>query len=212
MLKRLAGWSLAVAAVAGMVVEWAAAAVSTAPYSFLRQAVSDLGATTCGPLTYTDPPTQVCSPAHGWVNGVWIVAGLVIAASVVLLRRHLATERRRRSATWGAGMLAAGGLFQAAVGAVPLDVDLALHTILALVGFVAQNLGLILAGLALRGRAGALAGAGIVGGVIGLASLLLFVAPTSWALPLGLIERISMYPYPIWLIAAGTIVATGKGR
>ncbi|WP_181954220.1 DUF998 domain-containing protein [Kocuria coralli] len=207
-----AGLVLAIAALTGMVVEWVAAAMSTAPYSMIEQAASDLGVTTCGPLTYTDPPVEVCSPAHAWVNGVWIVAGLAIAVTVLLLHRWFRNGGRRRSGSWAVLLLAAAALLQSAVGAVPVDADLALHTVLALVGFLAQNAGLILAGAALSGRHRLLGVTAVLGGVIGMASLGLFVAPTAWNLPLGLIERISMYPYPLWLAAAGVVTAARRGR
>lgn len=207
----LAGWTLALAALASMVVEWVAGALSKAPYSFLYQAASDLAATTCGPMTHYEPPREVCSPAHAWVNGVWIVAGLLMAVTVVALRRRIMGVRRPRTAVWSVGLLAAGGVCQAAVGFVPVDADLAVHTILALIGFLAQNVGLVLAGPAVGERNRALAVSGVVGGLIGLVSLVLFVAPTAWGLPLGLVERVSMYPYPLWLVAAGLVAATRRG-
>lgn len=209
---RGAGLVLALAAFSGMLIEWIAAGLSSAPYSLLHQAASDLAAVGCGPLDQYEPPREVCSPAHGWVNGVWVVSGVLIAVTVLLVRHHIVGGRSRGLAVTGVALLAAGGMFQAAVGLVPLDVDLALHTVLALIGFVAQNLGMIVAGVSLRHRHRALGVAGIVGGAIGLASMVLFVAPTAWGLPFGLVERVAMYPYPLWLMAAGLLIAFGRSR
>lgn len=203
------GWTLTIAALASWSIEWVAAAFSTVPYSFLDQTVSDLGATTCGPLDYVDPPVEVCSPAYAWVNGVWIVGGLTIAVTVLLLRDRL-TRDRRRTGMSAAFVLAAAGVLQAAVGFVPLDVNLALHTIVALVGFLAQNAGLVLAGIALAGRRRVLSLAATVGGVIGLVAPLLLLAPSAWNLPIGLVERVALYPFLMWLAAAGVVWA-GRG-
>lgn len=126
--------------------------------------------------------------------------------TVLLLRDRLAIVRRRTGMA-AALVLAVAGVLQTAVGFVPLDVDLGLHTIVALLGFVAQNVGLILAGAALAGGHPVLSRTATVGGVIGLVAPLLLFAPTAWNLPVGLIERVALYPFLLWLAAAGLVFA-----
>lgn len=62
---RGAGLVLALAAFSGMLIEWIAAGLSSAPYSLLHQAASDLAAVGCGPLDQYEPPGRCALPPTG---------------------------------------------------------------------------------------------------------------------------------------------------
>lgn len=194
-----------------ILVEIPAVLMSREPYSLSRQAISDLGMSTCGLVDSYDPTIAVCSPAHPLVNGGWIAGGLVIGVVALAMRRWFAST----AIGWiAAVMLALGGLLQAGVGLVPLDRDLELHAILGMGGIVVQNVGLTTAGVALRRRTSTRTlGALTLGlGVLGLAATGLLLAPSSWALPFGLVERVAVYPFLIWLVVAGARLVFSRSK
>lgn len=191
------GWAWIAAAVISVGVEVAAALRSPVPYSFVRQAISDLGMTTCGSVdVYLGGPVEVCSPWWGVVAAGWVSTGLLIAVGAWALHRVLGLGR---AAAW---LLGVAGLLYSAVGAVPADVNVGLHALLGVLGFVVQNVAMVVAGLALRRRRPLLGWLGLAGGALGLvATAVLFVPSTQEAF--GLIERVSVYPFSVWLAVAG---------
>jgi membrane protease YdiL (CAAX protease family) len=56
----------------------AQAAVAT-PFSLIDNNISDLGATTCGPLTIGDYRAEVCSPWHPVMNATFVLSGVLTA-------------------------------------------------------------------------------------------------------------------------------------
>ncbi|MGC5617276.1 DUF998 domain-containing protein [Georgenia sp. Z1491] len=174
---------------------------SSAPYSFAEQAISDLGWVGCGASdAYPDGPVEICSPEHTVLNVAWIVTGLAFAAAALALRRVLPVGKRGGIGAW---LLVAGGLGQAGAGLWPSDVDLTLHTIIAMIGFLAQSVALILIGSGwLRSRA-ALGRTTLIAGIVTIFGLLLLMAPTAWSLPFGILERAAAWPFLLWLVLAG---------
>lgn len=198
---RIWGLLWLISAVATFAVEAWAIFRSSVPYSIAEQAISDLGQTVCEPVTtYPDGPVDVCSPEHDVLNIVWIVTGLLIAIAAIALRHRLGSGR---SALTAAVLLALGGLGQAGAGLVPTDQDLNLHALLAGVGILAQNAGLIAAGVSLRRKFRGLGSLAWAAGIVGIVANALIFAPTSWGLPFGIVERIAVYPFLIWLAIAG---------
>lgn len=212
-LRRAAGLALLLSGLATFAVEYLAISLVSAPYDVARQAVSDLGATTCGPLDSYDPPLEVCSPAFLAVNATWVITGLLVAVGAWLLRPRAAG----RVGVAGALLVVLAALMQAAVGLVPVDGDLELHVLLALVGFLAQAVGLPLLGAAQRRRPGPHGRAlGTIVLWLGLATvvgaaLLTLVTLGLGSLPLGIVERVVIYAFQGWMIVAG-VAALGRAR
>jgi hypothetical protein len=90
-----ASWSLLVIFFTGQAIAQAGVA---APYSLLDNAISDLGATSCGPLTIGTYQTAVCSPWHPVMNGTFVASGLLTLLGA--LGSWRAWPPRRLSA-WG---------------------------------------------------------------------------------------------------------------
>ncbi|MBY6352040.1 DUF998 domain-containing protein [Rhodococcoides corynebacterioides] len=188
---------------ASLVVEPVVIAMTTAPYSPWSQAISDLGATSCGVLPSTSGEVEVCSP--GWVlmNAGMAVSGVALVVSAVLLRRRFAASRGAAAAVVVAGVSTVG----AAV--VPLDVSAAGHVVVALPAFPAQAVAMfLLAGTVGRALGGRWRVGFLVGGVVTAVATALFVAPTSWGVPFGAVERVAAYLLPLGLaaVAAALVV------
>lgn len=164
------------------------AAAVTTPYSWSRDAISDLGVVGCD--------ASLCSPWWPLLSVGLVVGGLALVGVGVLLRRYAVV----------AGLLVVAGVSTAAVGVVPLDVDEALHHVVATPLFPAQNLAVLLLGARLGGPwRRVLVGAGIAG----LAGSLAVVAPLG--LPFGVAERLGAYPAVVALAALGVAVLSGRG-
>ena len=117
---------------ASLLVEPFVIARVTAPYSFLHQAISDLGVTTCGPVAGIAGDVEVCSPAWPLMNAGLVVAGLALVLAALLLPRAVGAGR------WSVALLVVAGLSTAGAGLLPLDVSEAGHLALALPAFPAQ--------------------------------------------------------------------------
>lgn len=68
-----------------IVIEFVAAAFVAAPYSFVDNTISDLGAVSCTSIAYSSQPVPVCSPAHALLNGGFVVLGTALATGFVPL-------------------------------------------------------------------------------------------------------------------------------
>lgn len=173
-------------------------------YSLARNYVSDLGATACGhfPVGST---TYVCSPLHAVMNTSFVTWGAVWAIGGVLFAAGPALSRGAQTAYL---LIALGGVGTATVGFVPENVDFTIHSLAALVQTFGVAAGLAILGVqALRRHAVA---TGVLTLLVALASIVGIVA-TALAMDagsflgvgLGIWERISLWPLPIWLAAAG---------
>ncbi|GAB3998719.1 DUF998 domain-containing protein [Nocardioides marmoraquaticus] len=180
--ERLLGVALLLT-VTSLAVQPVVAAAVTTPYSWTRDAISDLGVVRCD--------AALCSPWWPVFSVGLLVGGAAMVAVGVLVRRYAAA----------AVLLVLAGLSTAAVGLVPLDVDRPLHLLVATPLFPAQNLAVLLLGLRLAGtsRAGLVAA-----GVVGLLGSLAVVAPLG--VPFGVAERLGAYPAVIALAALGLSV------
>lgn len=179
--------------------EVATAARVTAPYSFRDNTISDLGASTCGVIAYPFGPVPVCSPWHVLLDGSFIVFGLFLGVAAILLRGWLppGTLRTTAMVLW-----VVSALSSIATGLVPLDRDLALHTVVSLPMFLAQPLALVSLGVALRHRHPGLAWSAILtGGLCAMAALAFLTRPGSAELG-GLLQRLALWPGYFWVAAA----------
>jgi hypothetical membrane protein len=92
-------------------------------YSFVSNAISDLGNTAC---------SSTCSPRHAAMNAPLVILGAaMIVGPVLIFSEYNFSEHRReqRAATAGFACMAPGGLGAILVGWVPENVNTAhLHT------------------------------------------------------------------------------------
>lgn len=171
-------------------------AMTTSPYSVARQAISDLGVTTCGPVPALSGDIEVCSPGWPLMNAAMALTGMALTICAALLRRHLGISVGAVIALVVAGVSTIGA------AAIPLNVSFAGHLVAAMPAFPAQAVAMILLAKSFGYRLGPRwRVAFLLGGTITALCTVLFVAPASWELPFGVIERIAAYTLPAALTA-----------
>ncbi|MBP2078050.1 DUF998 domain-containing protein [Oceanobacillus polygoni] len=106
---------------------------STAPYSLMQHAMSDLGVTSCGNYTYAIAPHEICSPHHLWMNVLFIINGITMTVGVLYLAQYLETKGITKLATIFIIILALGNIVS---GFIPANVDLFWHLIVAQIGMI----------------------------------------------------------------------------
>ena len=182
-------------------------------FSWATNNISDLGNVHCG-VWDTTRPRYVCSPWHGPMNAAVILTGILLAAGILLGWRTV--PRAARSVTGSAGgsavaaraamvllLLAATGYGLA--GAFPADVDENQHFLGALLVLVVGNVGLLVAAFATRGRARAWT---LVAAGVAIAGAVLFFDQQSLGIGLGAMERLAVFPLPVWACCTGTGLLT----
>jgi hypothetical protein len=100
------------------------------------------------------------------------------------------------------GSIALAGTGLTLAGFAPENVARSLHTLGALYGIVALNVGILLLGLALRGTARRLGATALAAGVAGLVGTVLFLSSAA-GVPAGVAERIADYPAAAMLFVFG---------
>lgn len=178
------------------------------PYDPVDLTVSDLGATTCTTLAYPSGPVAVCSPLHPLMNTVTALGGALLGVGGVLLR-GLAPKGARRSIF--VGLLAVSALSWVGAAVVSVDVDLGLHALVALPAFLTQAVALLL----VRRDPGPWSGwrrAARWVGLFALGATLLTVMVQALDLPLGLIERLALYPPVLWFAVTGALLLVEMRR
>lgn len=169
------------------------------PYSFRRNAISDLGVTTCE--IPASGEVLICSPRHAWMNIGFIAFGVMTIIGAVLIGSTLRRSRLMTIALIGVIITGAGGIL---VGLAPLDRAHQAHVIGALLrgpGVVAP----LLIGLVIRRQRPVLAAlcAGItVAAVAGTALYLLEVPADST----GATERLALDPFTLWELVLGIVL------
>lgn len=180
--------------------QYAVAAAWTTPYSLVHNYVSDLGATTCGDFP-VGSDSYVCSPLHSVMNLSFVLWGVAWALGAVLFAVSAASARMQRAAFL---LIAAGGLGTIFIGIIPETVDFGIHSLAALVQTVALAVGLVLLSTRMftRGQTWAawltiaVAGAAVLGIVAtGIAE----DSGELFGIGLGIWERISLWPIPVWM-------------
>ncbi|USX55572.1 DUF998 domain-containing protein [Lentzea sp. HUAS12] len=180
------------------------------PYSWVRNAISDLGAATCFQSEQVE--RWVCSPWHV-VSGVsWTVAGLCLAGGALLVRPLFPDVRTART---GLALLVVTGLALTVVGLNPEDTSATLHVAGAVVAIPVGEVAMLLTGIALAGtdRWRVLGRVGIVAAVVAMVALVLMVAQVGGPALFGLWERIAAFPVLLWAVACGVALpARPAGR
>jgi hypothetical membrane protein len=174
----------------------AASAWTKPPYSWRLNAISDLGAISCG--SFDD--RLVCSPLHGLMNTSLILLGLGMAIGSVLI--YQAVHRSRV----GFSMMALAGIGAILVGLFPEDTIYWAHLVGQDLAFIIGNIALIFFGFTLHVNRW-LKWYSVSSGVVALVALYLFLSQQRFFLGLGGMERIVGYPLVIWLIVIGLYMA-----
>ena len=171
------------------------------PYSLKENYISDLGNTACGRYP-AGSGAYVCSPWHAWMNGSFMLLGVIILLGAALVRRALPSGGMA-AAGWILISLAGPGLIL--VGLFPENINITPHAIGAGVEFVSGNLGMVALGTAIAAtrRQAQLAAYSIVSGSVGLLAMVLFVSGHYLGAGIGGMERLVAYPLPLWLIGVG---------
>lgn len=176
----------------------------TTPFSLATNYISDLGNTTCG--VYTGTGAFVCSPWHAVMNVSFVLQGVIIALGTVLARPAFA---HGCTSNWVSVLLGITALCMVGVGLFPEDVNYRMHVISAGTQFITGNTAMLVFGIAARhGRHWRLFSSfSICFGVLGLAATGLFAQGYGLGLGVGGMERVAAYTLPLWLIAAGALMA-----
>lgn len=168
-------------------------------YSWRLNAISDLGATSCG--MFDD--RLVCSPLHSVMNTSLILLGIGMVVGSVLL---YVTLRRSRVAFL---LMALAGVGVALVGVFPEDSIFWAHIVGQDLAFVFGNIALIIFGLTLRFPRW-FKWYSIASGLVALVALMLFLSHQRFFLELGGMERVVAYPLIVWLIVTGMYTAVKR--
>jgi hypothetical membrane protein len=190
-------WTLTVVFFVGQAI---AQAGSKAPYSLLDNEISDLGVSTCGPISAANYHATVCSPLHVVMNATFVVTGLLVLLGAVATWR---AWPRRRLSTVGLVLLVLAGAGQALAGLRPEDVNFGLHVLGAIFGIAGADVALILLGIAVWRARRWIGVAGVVLGALGIAGFLLMGSAQSLDVGTGALERVAGYPSVVWMIAVG---------
>ena len=189
-------------------------------FSWATNNISDLGNVHCG-VWDTTRPRYVCSPWHGPMNAAVVLTGILLAAGILLGWRAAARSAgagsagsaggsagaRRRPVAARAAMvlLLLAAIGYGLAGAFPADVDENQHFLGALLVLVVGNVGLLVAAFATRGRARAWT---LVAAGVAIAAAVLFFDQQSMGIGLGAMERLAVFPLPVWACCAGTGLLT----
>jgi hypothetical membrane protein len=208
--RQIAGSVLWICCAQFFVVEAISARAWAPAYSYARNYISDLGAVHCAVF----PPGTamlVCSPLHALMNASFALQGALIAGGALLLLPILA---RDRLAAAGLALIALAGAGVFAVGLAPEDAHIVVHLLGAAANIVGGNVGMIAVGIGLRGapHLRTIAVAAIAAGLIGLIAGQLLVGRTDLGLGIGGIERVAIYPLPLWLAFAGASLVRVRPR
>jgi Protein of unknown function (DUF998) len=182
-----------------------AQSASRGPYRVREQTISELGVTTPG--SFTNPITKVShdidSPLHAVMNASFVLFGVGVVVGLWLIIRPLWPGRRLRKA--GLVLICLCGFALILAGFAPGDVRPTLHYIAGGFQFPAQNIGMILLGLAaIRTRPG-LGWFTLLCGLVGMAGLVFQGTPPHVGLGYGGWQRVAAYPFAIWNITMGAL-------
>lgn len=167
------------------------------PHSFRRNAISDLGVTTCE-VAAAGREMLVCSPRHAWMNSGFVAFGVLTILGALAIG---STLRRSRLMTVALLCVIVTGVGGIVVGLAPLDRAHQAHVIGAQLrgpGVVAP----LLVGLVIRRQRPVLAAFSMgatVAAVVGTVLYLLRVPADSS----GATERLALDPFTLWALVLG---------
>lgn len=176
---------------------------TTVLYSPSKQAISELGITTCG--YFTQPQTgevvHICSPLHWVLNASLILHGILTMLAATLAIRPLWPGRRLRKA--GLGLIFFGGIEAVVSGFSPQDLTPIAHMIAGGLAIASLDIGLILLGLAARKERPGLGWFTLLCGIIGMVGYVMTSKPPYAWLGYGGWERVAGFAFTVWGICMG---------
>jgi hypothetical membrane protein len=176
-------------------------------YSFVSNAISDLGNTAC---------SSTCSPRHVAMNVSLVILGVaMIVGSVLIFSEYNFSEHRReqRAATSGFSCMALGGLGAILVGFVPENVNTAhLHTVGAAMAIGFGQLAILILGLVLREIPDWLREFMLVTSLLVLLAGISIAFKHPFGIGGGALERLAQYPESVWLILLGFYISRDHYR
>jgi hypothetical membrane protein len=183
---------------------------SHVPYNLVRNTISDLGNTACGPYG----SEYVCSPRHLYMDVAFIFLGLVMAAGSMLLYQEF-KERggaEQNAAFIGFLFMGIAGVGSILVGIFPENTNGTMHKTGAALAIGLGNLGIFVLGAGLRGLPEAMRRYMMVFSTTSLTALVLFASHKDFGIGAGTMERIAAYPQTIWLIIFGLYILRLRPR
>jgi hypothetical membrane protein len=170
-------------------------------YSFIKNSISALGATSCTP--------QMCSPRHAIMNASFIVLGLVMATGSLLICQEFRekTPPDKWAAYIGFTGVAVAGLGALVVGLVPENTIGALHFTGAAMAIGVGNIGIGILGWRLKVLPAGLRWYMVVTSGIAFVAGGLFAFHADLGIGAGLMERIGAYPEVVWLSIFGVYIS-----
>jgi hypothetical membrane protein len=180
-------------------------------YSFVSNAISDLGNTAC-----RIPPSGICSPLWGVMDASIALLGVAMMVGSVLIFSEFSfsDERRERAAAIaGFACLFLGGLGAILVGAVPENVNTAhLHTVGTAVVIGFGQLAILILGLVLRQIPDWLREFMLVTSLLVLLAGISIAGKHQFGIGGGALERLAQYPESVWLILFGFYISRDHYR
>ncbi|MCM6778333.1 DUF998 domain-containing protein [Nocardia sp. CDC159] len=189
-----------------VVVQLVVVAAWPVPYRFLDHTISDLGFTTCTVQQRPAGVLETCSPRYALFN-IGSAVGLVLLAAAAIGLRAAIESHWARYVYIGLWIVCAASAV--AVSAVPGDVDLGLHVLVALPQFFGQLAVLPLTAWAMRNRAPRFAAAAAVAAAVTAVGFVAFCFAVIGYGPIGLTERLALESVFGWALAAAVF---GPGR
>lgn len=170
------------------------------PYSITQNTISDLGVTTCGPSPQLGGGVvPACSPRHALMNVTFVLVGVLTAVGGVLVGRFWPPRRLR---TIGVAFVVVAGIGGVLVGLAPADTALEVHAVGALLQ-VPGAIAPLLLGLVCWSVDRVPAVLGVVCGVVGTVSSLVYFARLPIGLIPGITERLAFDPLTVWTVIVG---------
>ena len=179
-------------------------------YSFVSNAISDLGNTACLPNSNICSPLYAVMDASIAILGVAMIVGAILIFSEFSFSEH---QRERAAALAGFVCMALGGLGAILVGSVPENVNTAhLHTVgtVAVIGF--GQLAILILGLVLREIDDWLRELMIVSSLLVLLAGITIAGKHQFGIGGGALERLAQYPESVWLILFGFYISRNHQR
>jgi hypothetical membrane protein len=185
----------------------------TGSYSLTDNYISDLGAVGCG--ARVGGPGEgmgaLCSPLHALMNASFMLQGLLIMCGALLARPLFPKGK-----LWAIAMalIAIAGLGVLVVGLAPEDVRPNLHYAGAAANLIGCNAGMAFMGGAMlvwRRETRMMGLIAFGAGAVGLLAVGCLTAGLYPGLGVGGMERLSAYPFPIWLAGMGFLLLRRRG-
>lgn len=199
---------LTIVVCAYVVIQFVVVAAWPVEYRFLDHTISDLGWTECTVEQRPSGMLASCSPRHALYNVGSAICWALLAAGAIALRSAIESQWARISyiALWVIGTLSA-----MATSIVPGNVDIGLHTLVALPQFLTQLILLPLTARAMWHTAPRFARAAAVTATLTIAGTLAMIPALAGHGPLGLTERLALESIFAWA-AAVAILGPGQSR